>query len=526
MQAFVFYLRRFFYFIGDLVVQPVRFARDLWQDSARGRLLLLGIPSVLVFAAAVVLALVASGSHDQRLLEYSEARDAAEKAGRIPEAITYTYKLMQLQPNQQENRFKLVQLLLRDTSEARNESNRGLAETMLLAMAPTDRVGYPEAHVERALIVARAPNIPRDRRDKLMEVQLSLALQGDPENVRARELTANLLIRKQDPEAALAIFRKLFEEDAKYYKHVVTILQQLHRSEESKPVIRKAIEHYEIERLTHPDNVQNVLRLGEAWANLGEFDTAITLLAEEAEKTHDAVKRRQVTEFLAEIHIAQSRNRKASANFNDDPNERRAYLDDLAAAYRLNPGNETAMTAITEFSLHNFPESAEARQVYDARTDVDNAPDGALFQIGTWEILNGDEALGISLLESGLQRNPRNHIILNNLAYSLIDKDPKRALEFADRAIGIAPGVWNYFDTRGNIQLKLGEFAKATFDLEKAVLGVDQARQNSTQAQSRELDRKKASLFRKLEAAFEGQGLPDDAASYRDRAKELEASIQ
>ena len=124
---------------------------------------------------------------------------------------------------------------------------------------------------------------------------------------------------------------------------------------------------------------------------------------------------------------------------------------------------------LTRFGLQGFENSYEALDIYDPRDNPEEAPDEALFAMGTNQVLEGDKLVGIQLLELAIQKNPRNHEALNNLAFVIIDSDLERAFELANRAVAQSPNQAAYLDTRGTIYMKMGQYKKAINDFEDAI---------------------------------------------------------
>jgi tetratricopeptide (TPR) repeat protein len=504
MQAVANYFRRFFFVLGDTLAMPFLVMRGLWRDGGRGRTLLLGLPSVIVFLIAATMFGLALNSHERLLKSYQLAQQHAVADGRTAEAINYTYKLIQLRPTEDKLKFELAKLLMSDNSEEFGDQNRQRALALFSALAPDDRAGLPEAHVRRANILWRAPNI--DARDKIktVESQLDLALLGDSQNVEARTLKAELLLLRKEYQPALEIFTELFRDDVSQYPKIVEILAALGRPAEGPPIVRQAIQRYKEQLREEPGNTAVIRSLAAAHTQIAEFDEAIALLRKALDEATGEADQRALSQTLSRIYISKSRMYQQDLATN--PESRKNFLADIGEAYRLDSSSETAKSLLTEFSLQRFPEAAQAREIYDALSDPDNAPDTVLYRLGTHELLNGNAEQGVHLLEKGLQQNPGNHIILNNLAFALMETDVDRALSLANRAVELNAGSPNYHDTRGNIYMRKGDWQNAIRDLERALAaGMD----------------KNVKLYENLVTCYEKLGLVEGAANYRKKIEEL-----
>jgi tetratricopeptide (TPR) repeat protein len=76
-----------------------------------------------------------------------------------------------------------------------------------------------------------------------------------------------------------------------------------------------------------------------------------------------------------------------------------------------------------------------------------------------------------SLYEQGLRLDPKNHLLLNNYAYSLSERgiQLRRARDMAITALEAQPDNGSYLDTMGWIYYMLGDYAKAESYVAKAV---------------------------------------------------------
>lgn len=76
-----------------------------------------------------------------------------------------------------------------------------------------------------------------------------------------------------------------------------------------------------------------------------------------------------------------------------------------------------------------------------------------------------------SSYERALEMAPKNALVLNNLAYSLAERNKslKKALDFANQAIKLDPGNPSYMDTIGWVYFKLDDLKKAEHWLKRAI---------------------------------------------------------
>jgi len=76
-----------------------------------------------------------------------------------------------------------------------------------------------------------------------------------------------------------------------------------------------------------------------------------------------------------------------------------------------------------------------------------------------------------------LQKEPKNALALNNLAWTLRESDTDKALSYAERAAEIAPESPDVLDTLAVVLLQKGDYPKAERTIDRALT---KAPQNGT----------------------------------------------
>ncbi len=111
------------------------------------------------------------------------------------------------------------------------------------------------------------------------------------------------------------------------------------------------------------------------------------------------------------------------------------------------------------------------------------------------------------LYRQALRATPENPFVLNNLSYLLIkqNKDYEEALELAQRANEIAPSAATFLDTLATAQLRMGYLDDAESSYREAL----------------ELEATEIGLMLGLADVLLGQGRPEEARQWLDRAESL-----
>ncbi len=507
MRAIIFLIRRILIFLTDAAIWPFRMLLELWHDPHRGRALIFGLPAVLVALSSVTAVVIASTATKRSFIkQYERAKKEAVDTSQWSQAITYSRKLVELQPNSSDAKLELARMLIQDTDEETQESNKQLAQSIFNSLAPNDRAGHPDAHVRKAQYLMTAPSrFSTGQRLELAEKQLNFALSSDPNHRDSKTLLAEVYIIRRDYDRALEIYRQLFKDYTGYVFKIVEVMRMQGEADKAANVVREAVNRYQQELIESPGDLTYIRRLANCYSLLEQFDNSVAVLEDAMANIDDPKKTRALQNILSNVYIANAR--MYAADVDDDAEARRNYLDLLTKSYRAFPENHHSQNELTVFSLSDFPESDEARQVYDGRIDPDGASDGVLQQLGTHEIVRGDVKLGISLLEKGLEKNPKNHGIMNNLAYALIDSDLPRARELADLAVRLNPTQPNYRDTRGNILMRQELYGKAINEFERAMLSPTM--------------KNNISVYESLVKCYEARGMFEDAASFQRKVDEL-----
>ena len=515
MNFILFQLRQLLIFLTDMVLFPFKKFRELWSDPSRGRALIYGLPALLIAAAATIAVVVGLSSQERFASNYDISKLRSEQEGEIADAIVYAQKLVQFQPDDEDLKWELSRILLSDSRDETRDASFQTANAIRLSLAPDDAPGYPKAHVWKArqLLGLKIPGRNQaERRANFMRVlsrarkQLELALDTEPDNADAKTLMANkIMIPQGKLDEALTIYEDLFEDYVGFFTSIVEIHVRRGTPDEAIPVVDEAIERYEILLQNDPDVVDYLRRLASAYAMKRNYVASEKVLNDAIARQEDPQKRSELEAALARMVLSQA------VNFQDfsttDPESRKSYLALLKRAFEVNPNNVEAAVLVTRFGFANFPESKEALEILDVREERDQAPSQALEIAGTAEVLKGDRLLGIRLLELAIQKNARNHEALNNLAFVIMESDPQRALELSTIAIGIQPKKAGYYDTRGNIYMQLGEWEKATADLERA----------SKDSRLKE----KPAVFESLVECYKQQNMIGTAAKLQKQVDEL-----
>lgn len=300
------------------------------------------------------------------------------------------------------------------------------ARTKLQAMVDA---GQKDPDIKKKLsevIIMRSVSRPDvdERIDDLLK-----AIEADPENERAIQLT-------------------------------VESLASVGRNDEAQAIIQKFLE-------TDPDNEYALRRLVSMLVQGEKMDEATGFLNERIQKQPDSSLLHSLRSNLFMV--------KASTG-SPDPQERKSWLEsgkaDCDKAIELDAENLDAYLNRARICLalkDNDQAKKDLDYLQQKRPEI---PDIALLRM---DLAIQEKRVGdaIAELERLVQLNPENRLLLMQLAtmYQMDDR-PRKALRIAERLINAEPTDWQSLRLRGDILLALGRHADAINDYEETIKNI------------------------------------------------------
>lgn len=301
----------------------------------------------------------------------------------------------------------------------------------------------------------------RDRFGKLLEV----SAKEYPDNSMVSAVYADYLLIKGQTDQAIREITKLVAFQPARALQGAMLLRQTGRDSQAETMIRRGAEAIKKRGEEEPENVEVALLRAQFALFLKRYQDALELLSRTAKVSEDP----RLRSGMAEIFVLWSRDQESVTNLT----ERFArQLTLLSKATQIAPNHPLVlndlMTVVLQCADESDPKVAQLRDLLVAGV----APEMAHFIRGTSAMMKNDletATLHLELAAESLEMVPA---VLNNLAVALATRDERdldRALILVDKAIERSPEQPYFFETRGQILLKLERFQEAITSFEKAM---------------------------------------------------------
>jgi tetratricopeptide (TPR) repeat protein len=400
-----------------------------------------------------------------------ESAETKKELSRFAEVL---FKRVQiLEPN---NRSQFIIALTMAQRGAIGKANR-----MLHKIAPDDRPGYGPAHAwiaESLLREFQQKNLALTAESfRLVKHHLDEAMKWDhvPESLLA--FGSEFMWAVGDKEKALRMLERAAEINPAMHlmaaKRSFIVVDEAKRMQVDPPPIAtriyeyaapKAIEHFEQRVSQEKSDAHLRISLAEAYAVNERLDDAEKTLVE-GKQFKDSPK---YSFALSEIY--RQRFRKSVQLVGDKST---GDMQLLEVAFRTDPSNPLVVEEIARLARINGPtpgnELISALQDFLAQGKATAVTHALLADV---YLLRKNYAPSIPHLEQVVTRLPNSAQYMNNLAFVLVEVDPKRldeALMLAQQAVQITPRAADYHDTLAKVQIAMGRTKEAISSLETAI---------------------------------------------------------
>lgn len=337
---------------------------------------------------------------------------------------------------------------------------------------------YPD-NIAARINLARIAEVQGDR-DSVRKY-LQDAVRRAPQAFEPRLYLARYYLAEQEPERSLDVLseiRQTHGDDPRLLTVVAEAELALARYNDAAATL-------EALRELNPTDLKTRVALAGVYTGLGNSKAARDELEEALRLDPKFVPAIKALAVLAsaqkapgelELRIQQLENQLGTDNpdvllFKGQAAEMKDDVPAAVAAYEKlfkTAGNGGNLVRLTRVQWNAGDRDTALRSLEEWATD--HPQDAVIqFELGQryLELQRGDDA--IARFELTLKINPRNVIAMNNLAWLLRDREPARALEYAEQAHAVAPESPEILDTLALVLLANGNEEKAIEMSERAV---------------------------------------------------------
>jgi tetratricopeptide (TPR) repeat protein len=426
----------------------------MWWRTRQLRYLLQGLPALLALGAVVACCCAWQFSTVHTAVAYyrTTAESAVKTADYKTAQLAYE-RLLALEGDSLEHRFQLGKVL-----HALGDPVR--AQVLLESAAPSDRLGYPLAHYNRALQLLGKQH-PTAVDLHAAEMHLLRAIQGQPDALGAHAMLGQFYVKVGQSEKAEEHLRKASEVHKELLLMLAQVCAQQGKRDLADSYARQAVGFFQKATEDNLDKPQ--LRLG--WAEslmvLREHDKAAEVVLQGWRITHAPVY-----QGAAGVAFA-----FWSDQFPDDPGRR---LEILEQGLRIDPNHPELLQRLINLTRIDGTSPARAK-ARSALEDLLARGKGTAFlhlALGVDAYQHGDLDEAENHLNIAFELDPGMPAIANNLAYMIAhgkQPDLPHALKLVNSALQRVPDNLQMRETRGQILVKMGRWKEALTDLSAAL---------------------------------------------------------
>ena len=507
----------FFYSLKQLLAPGQDEHRD-WESS-RSRALLLGLPAVVAIVVAIIMlgftqigqknrleswysglletaqneykaksellaaqkslaSSIRDNAHQQELQEEINQIEVEAKLLKEKEQI-YLSKLMDLDPNNPDYKFQLAMSYQNIDAEKQ--------AALLATLAPeTEKPVYYRAHefMARSYFAQAQKAVNYGEKKRLLEkarIHAEHCLTQKAGDQVAKAIKAKVLEESDLYSEAAVLYAELFALEPGYYRDLANVNQKLGR--DNTVVLETAIDRYAAARKNNVNDDTKIWvtcwkNLIQCWSFLGKYRVAIDNLEDEFQRQKDdAVRRKFLSNQMSLVYTRWA----TIDNINEaSPAVRELALERLIQAYKYNPQNPGALKLLSWFVANDENLSLRAKKVYDPYKDP-NPPADVLSELGVRALQLKEFEKAINLFKRARNKDARNPVVLNNLAYTLLvsqnsEKSATEALTLVEEGMRLLantkdPTQYSTYllATRGEAQKQLGRMEDAVASFERAL---------------------------------------------------------
>ena len=334
------------------------------------------------------------------------------------------------------------------------------------------------AHMETRMRVAAT--YAMEGKDEEMLASLDETLAAYPRAMEPRLVKARYFIARGEMEKAIPLFEALSEEQREHpdaLETIATFELATNRYNQAVGTISRLIDK-------KPNTADYHFMKSRAYAGLGEQQKMSAELNRCLELSPEHFGAKVATARLA---LLSDDNKVFEDKLNDLKKvaPQSSEVIQLEVAYASKSGDNTRATKLLEGLFEREPTTSNVIALASLRQSSGDM-DGAIAQLETWVDANPADVTARAKLSEVygsnnqvdevmrqcreiLKLEPDNIVALNNLAWYLLKRDPKESLQFAQRAVALAPDSSAVLDTLALAQFENNNLDEARKNIDRAL---------------------------------------------------------
>ena len=446
------WLRAFWQFVGSW------FLSLPWNNSVKT------LPAIFLMLLIGVAGFIASNKSNWRSEWLNKQLQVAVESNHYATAELVVKRQLGYQPDDKELLFRLASL--KEAQEAHEEALR----LMRILVGYQQHVGAAKWLLQHEYIGKNWHQLDFKQQEEFGAI-LKLLTKEEPDNMMFKQLYADYLIACQKFPQAIPVLNDLARAQPMRGLQAAALARQMGNQAIAKRYAEQALET--VAKLSIEDPTNSILALAVAQNQL-----FLKRYGEAVRTLERAVKRAKIPEDQQKLSLAMGDAIVAWVGFIEESpqhsdKDRQRVLRMLQVALKYAPNNPRVLTLVADQVLATMDEKDEQTRALRNALVSGTSPGIAHFIRGTAALMKGDLQRAEQSLQLAEKELPRSGAILNNLAVAMsMTDEPKLelALKMSNKAIELTPGASpHFYETRGQILVRLERHTDAIADLEKAL---------------------------------------------------------
>lgn len=294
---------------------------------------------------------------------------------------------------------------------------------------------------------------------------------SSPNDPRVQELLANYYMNTMRPAKAVPLLVELAGSFPTRGLQAAAIERSLGNEASADRLAEQTLTALQGRLREEPTNSMLALTVAQNQIFLERFTDAINTIAAAANRARTDEERAQLRQSLADAIALNVQNIESQTN--RTLADRIRILRMLEKALEVAPNNPRVLTLVADQMLRQGDQEDETYRRLQQSLIEGASPGISHFIQGTAALMKDDVDKALMHLEIAAELLPNSGAILNNLAVALTSReavDLERALQLSEAAIRQTPDATpHFYETRGQIHFRMGNYIKAVPDLERAL---------------------------------------------------------